>query len=296
MVTKVLRAMSLIEEIGVAPGSPAIEVDGVRLAYSREGRGPAVVCLHAIGHGGRDFDAFTRAVRDQFELIRIDWPGQGRSGPDARSPSAARYAELLAGVIAHLKIERPIIVGNSIGGAAAMIYASSRPVAALVLCDTGGLIEVTPEIARACSALSRFFAAGARKAWWFKPAFWAYYRFLVLPSSPAREQRKRIIAAGYEIAPVLRDAWTSFGDNKADLRELAEGLEVPVWFAWATGDRIIRLKACLPAIETMKNARLTKFGGGHAPFLERPKPFAKAFRAFAQSLADNAEARSERGR
>lgn len=275
----------LVEEIGVAPGSPSIEVDGVRLAFSREGRGPAVVCLHAIGHGGRDFDAFARAVSGQFEVIRIDWPGQGRSGPDAKPPSAARYAALLAGALARLKIERPIILGNSIGGAAAMIHAASHPVAALVLCDTGGLVEVTPAIARACNAFSRFFAAGARKAWWFKPAFWAYYSLLVLPSSPARAQRKRIIAAGYEIAPILRDAWLSFGKPDADLRELASRLEVPVWFAWATGDRVIPLKVCLPAIEAMKDARVTKFGGGHAPFLERPKAFARGFRSFAKSLS-----------
>lgn len=276
--------MSLVHEIGVAAGSPMVEVDGARLAYSREGKGPAVLCLHAIGHGGRDFDAFARAVRDQFEVIRLDWPGQGRSGADARAPSAARYAELLAGVVADLKLERPIILGNSIGGAAAMTYAATHPVRALVLCDTGGLIEVTPAIARVCNAFARFFAAGARGAWWFKPAFWAYYRLLVLPSSAAAAQRTRIIAAGYEIAPVLRDAWRSFGEKSADLRQLAAELDVPVWFAWSTGDRIIQLKACLPAINAMKKARLTRFGGGHAAFLERPKPFAKGFKRFAASL------------
>ena len=276
---------SLVEEIGVAPGSPSIEVDGVRLAYSREGRGPTVVCLHAIGHGGRDFDAFASAVADRFEVTRIDWPGQGRSGPDAKLPGAARYAELLTGALAQLKIERPIILGNSIGGAAAMIHAASHPVAALVLCNTGGLVEITPAIARACNAFSRFFAAGARKAWWFKPAFWAYYSLLVLPSSSARVQRKRIIAAGYEIAPVLRDAWLSFAKPDADLRELASRLDVPVWFAWAKGDRVIPLKLCLPAIKALKNARVTKFGGGHAPFLERPRAFARDFNSFVKSLA-----------
>ncbi len=275
--------MSLIEEIGVPAGSPTVEVDGVRLAYSREGRGPAVVCLHAIGHGGRDFDAFAQGVRDQFEVIRIDWPGQGRSGPDAKAPSAARYADVLRGVLAQLKVERPMILGNSVGGAAAMIYAASTPVKALVLCNTGGLIEVTPEIARACSAMSRFFAAGARKAWWFRAAFWAYYRLLVLPSPAARAQCKRIIAAGYEVAPVLRDAWLSFGKPEADIRALASGLDVPIWFAWATGDKINQLKRCLPAINAMKRARLSKFRGGHAAFLERPTQFAKEFRRFAKS-------------
>lgn len=276
--------MSLIEEIGVPAGSPIIEVDGVRLAYSRTGRGTAVVCLHAIGHGGRDFDAFARAVADEFEVVCIDWPGQGRSGRDEQAASAARYGELLRGAIAQLKIERPILIGNSIGGAAALIHAASHPVRALVLCNSGGLIEVNDRIARACNTMSRFFSGGVRRAWWFGTAFWAYYTFLVLPSGAARAQRRRIVAAGYEVAPVLRDAWLSFGKPEADLRAAAAALDVPVWVAWATGDKVIPLSRCLAAIQSMKNVRLTKFRGGHAAFLERPKQFARAFKRFAKAL------------
>lgn len=191
--------MSLVAETGVPAGSPTIEVDGVRLAYSRVGRGPSVVCLHAVGHGARDFDAFAERVSDQFEVLCIDWPGQGRSGGDAKAPSAARYAELLSGALAQLKIERPILLGNSIGGTAAILYAASHPVRALVLCNSGGLVEVTGEVARVCNFMSRFFAGGARGAWWFKRAFWAYYTFLVLPSVAARAQRKRIIRPGMRL-------------------------------------------------------------------------------------------------
>ena len=110
--------MNLVAEIGVPAGSPTVEVDGVRLAYARRGRGEPVVCLHAIGHGGRDFEAFAGLVSDQFEVICIDWPGQGRSGPDTQPASAARYAALLSGALTKLKIERPIVLGCSIGGAA----------------------------------------------------------------------------------------------------------------------------------------------------------------------------------
>jgi 4,5:9,10-diseco-3-hydroxy-5,9,17-trioxoandrosta-1(10),2-diene-4-oate hydrolase len=276
--------MSLVEEIGVPMGSPTVDADGVQIAYVRTGRGVPVVCLHAIGHGGRDFDAFAALVRDQFEVVRIDWPGQGRSSDDAKAPSATRYAELLGHALAALKIERPILLGNSIGGAAAVIHAASHPVRGVVLCNTGGLVEVTDEITRACNFMSRFFAAGTRKAWWFGPTFWAYYTFLVLPSSAARAQRKRIIAAGYDVAALLRDAWLSFGKPEADLRAIAATLDVPVWVAWAKGDRVIPLARCLPAIRAMKKARLTKFGGGHAAFLERPKQFARAFRVFAKTL------------
>jgi 4,5:9,10-diseco-3-hydroxy-5,9,17-trioxoandrosta-1(10),2-diene-4-oate hydrolase len=269
---------------GVPEGSPSVEVDGVRIAYARSGQGQTVVCLHAIGHGGRDFEALAASIEDKFEVIRLDWPGQGRSGEDRVPASATRYADLLAGALAALKVERPIIIGNSIGGAAAIVYASRYPVKALVLCNSGGLLEVTPAITRACISMAAFFAAGARGSWWFPAAFWLYYTMLVLPSGAARAQRGRVIASGAEVAPVLRDAWLSFGKPEADLRATAAALDVPVWVAWATGDWIIQLSACQSAIKRLKRGSLTRFGGGHAAFLERPRAFAKAFLAFAKTV------------
>jgi 4,5:9,10-diseco-3-hydroxy-5,9,17-trioxoandrosta-1(10),2-diene-4-oate hydrolase len=241
--------------------------------------------LHAVGHGGRDFEAFARLACDAFEVVCIDWPGHGRSGPDTKAPSAARYGELLSLALSQLKIERPVLLGNSIGGGAAIVHAASHPVRGLVLCNSAGLLDVTADVTRACNFMARFFAAGARGAWWFKPAFWAYYTFLVLPSAVARGQRKRIIAAGYETAAVLRDAWLSFGRPTADLRGPAQALDAPVWVAWATGDRVIPLQRCLPTIKAMRNARLSKFGGGHAAFLESPKQFAREFKRFAAVLS-----------
>jgi pimeloyl-ACP methyl ester carboxylesterase len=270
-------------EVGVPAGSRDVVVDGVRLAVAREGRGPTVVCLHAIGHGGRDFEALTAAIGDRFDVVRIDWPGQGRSGPDHKPPTAKRYADLLAGALTQLQISRPIVIGNSIGGAAAIIYAGANPVRGLVLCDPGGIFEVTPGVKRLCLLFARFFAAGVRRAWWYRRAF-AFYYGIVLPSPAAAPQRRRIVRAAFEIASVLRDAWIEFAAPEADIRQIALSLRVPIWFAWAKSDRVIPLRYAKPLIDKLHDARLTRFRGGHAAFLERPKQFALEFLKFAASL------------
>ena len=250
------------------------------------GRGAAlrVVCLHAVAHGARDYEAFSRAFRDRFEVICIDWPGHGRSGVDREPASAARYAGLLVGVLDQLGVERPLVIGNSIGGAAALLYAEQRPVRALVLCDSGGLVEVNLLVRAFCTLFAHFFAAGARGAAWFAAAYAWYYRRLVLPSAAAHDQRERIIAAGYELAPALRDAWQSFARPSADLRALAATLQVPIWCAWAQHDRVIPLARCKPAIKKMQDARITTFPAGHSAFLECPSDFAAAFTDFTNSL------------
>lgn len=276
--------MTLREAAGTEAGTSLFEVDGVKLAVARQGCGTPVVCLHAVAHGARDFSAFARAVDDRFEVIRIDWPGHGRSSTDREPTSAKRYGDLLVSLLDQLGVERPIVLGNSIGGAAALLYAERRPVRALVLCNSGGLLQVNMLVRLFCAAFARFFAAGARGASWFAAAYAWYYRRLVLPTPAAAEQRERIIAAGYELAPQLRDAWHSFAQPAADLRRQAAALKVPIWCAWGKYDRVIPLARCKPAIASMQSAHITQFKAGHAAFLECPAEFTTEFKRFAESL------------
>ena len=263
--------------------SNRISVDGVSLAVKRRGRGAPVVCLSAVGHDALDFEALAQRLGDRHEFICIEWPAHGDSGTDRQPASAARYAALIGGALPALGIDRPIILGNSIGGAVAILHAARHPVRALVLCDSGGLVDVTPTIARFCRTFARFFAAGERAAWWYPYAFAAYYR-LVLPEPAAAQQRRRIVARATAIAPVLREAWTSFAAPDADIRAVAAGLDVPVWVAWAKRDRVIPLRACRPAIDALRHAALDTFDAGHSAFLEQPDAFARGFAQFVARL------------
>src|SRR5262249_32146129 len=170
--------------------------------------------------------------------------------------SAARYADLLAGFLDATGVESAVLVGNSIGGAAAIHLAAARPerVSGLVLLNPGGLAPIDPLARGAIASLVRFFKAGARGARWYPRAFAAYYR-LILQRSPATPQRHRITASAYEIAPVLVEAWQSFAEPAADLRTIASRLTCPVLFAWATRDQLVQLRRSPPAIHTIPHPR-----------------------------------------
>ena len=269
--------------VGVPEDCMRIKVDGLVIAVAREGRGPPVICLSAIGHGAGDFEPLVERMRGWAEIIRLDWPGHGRSTEDHQALSPERYASLLAAVLQQLKVDRPVIIGNSIGGAVAILYARDHPVRGLVLCDPGGLVAVTAPLRWLCNTMAAFFAAGARGAPWFGWAFCLYYRILVLPQSAANPQRARIIAAGSEMSSKLAEAWRGFGRPAADIRSIAWNLDVAVWFAWARSDRVIPLALCRGAIKRMRQAKLSLFRGGHSPFLEDPDAFAKALFDFIES-------------
>ncbi len=245
--------------VGVSDPRRETTVDGVCLAFSDEGgsSAPALVCLHAIGHGGGDFDRLRTRWRGARRVLAVDWPGQGRSGPDHEPCSAVRYETLLAAFLDTVGVDRVVLVGNSIGGAAALRYTAHLPdrVAGLVLENPGGLDRNDDRAARlALAVMARFFAAGARGAWWFPAAFALYYR-TVLPRRDAARQRRKIVAAGRELAPLLLEAWRSFAAPDADTRALAARVRCPVLVAWATRDRFVQLRRARPTIATFPNAR-----------------------------------------
>lgn len=276
--------MNLRQQCGVQENPLFIEIDQVRLAYTRTGQGRPVICLHAIGHGGRDFESFTDLVHSHFEIISLDWPNHGRSGDDHCPPSAIRYAALLVKFLDQLNIQNPIILGNSVSGAVAMLYAQQKPVSALVLCDSAGLVPINGLVKGICSLFARFFNAGAQGKKWFARAYRWYYELIVLPSRSAMSQRERIIASGNELAMTLRDAWISFGQPSADLRAIAMQLNVPILCAWASKDRVIPLWMCKPTIRKMRQAQLVQFDAGHSVFLEQPQAFAEHFLKFTNQL------------
>ena len=264
---------------------------GTTIAVARKGDGPPVVCLHATGHGARDFEPLAERIGDRFEIVATDWPGQGKSPCESHPASARRYSAILEELLPQIAATPAIVIGCSIGGAAAIELAARRSdlVRALVLCDTGGLVAPDRVTRFAIARMHSFFAAGARGAWWFPAAFALYYR-MVLPAAPARAQRDRIVASASEIAPILAESWKSFGEPEADLRPLVPRIECPVLFAWAKQDRVLPWERTRAAAETFRDWRVEFFRAGHAAFLEDPDRFAAVFRAFAAELASGPSA------
>jgi pimeloyl-ACP methyl ester carboxylesterase len=263
-----------------------IETAEARLAVTRTGRGAPIVCLHATGHGARDFAATADRLADRFEFIAIDWPGQGHSPREACPASAVRYAALLEGAMDALELGRAVVLGNSIGGAAALIYAAAAParVRALVLCNPGGLQAVSLPARLICRSQARFFSRGERGAPDFPRRFRRYYERSVLPGPASAWRREEIIAAGVATAPVLREAWESFADPAADIRSLPAALKCPVLYAWARRDNLVSWARCRKAATRAPDHEIVLFDAGHCAFLEQPALFDDALLAFAARL------------
>ena len=127
------------------PEGRFLEIDGHRVHYVEKGSGPALVLIHGASGNTRDFTfRFVDAVKDRYRVLVFDRPGLGYTdrvsdrygGPaNTRSESPAEQARLLQAAAQQLGAERPIVLGQSYGGAVALAWALERPdnVAGLVI-------------------------------------------------------------------------------------------------------------------------------------------------------------------
>ncbi|MDB4986707.1 MAG: hsaD [Myxococcaceae bacterium] len=263
-----------------------VSVLGVELALhdsDPSGSKPSIFCLHAIGHGGSDFAAFEEAFAPSYRILTLDWPGQGASGVDSHPADAQRYHELFSALVERLSLKRLILLGNSIGGSVAIRYAAAHPedVRAILLSNSAGLDRnpggFLPKlfIGQVERNMRRGAAGDPAFLRWFRDY---YAKILITPAAAA--QRAAIVANGYEVAPVLMQAWHSFARADSDVRMLARGLSMPVFVAWARHDRAIRWSRNRAAVEQIPGVEIEQFDAGHAPFLETPDAFNRSASAF----------------
>ena len=110
----------------------------VGLRYAEEGRGEAVVLVHAIGCDMRTWDDLAPALAERWRVVRVDVRGHGASPVTPRPYSLTGLAGDVAGVLDRLSIERAHWVGLSMGGMIGQAFALAHGdrLARLVLANT----------------------------------------------------------------------------------------------------------------------------------------------------------------
>ncbi|MCG2626773.1 alpha/beta hydrolase [Bradyrhizobium sp. WYCCWR 13023] len=120
------------------PQGRFIDIDGVRLHYVERGTGRPLVLFHGNGSMIQDFESsglIDLAARD-YRVIVFDRPGFGHSlRPRNVVWTPAAQADLFKDALAHLGVEKAIVLGHSWGASVAVSLASRHPamVEALVL-------------------------------------------------------------------------------------------------------------------------------------------------------------------
>jgi pimeloyl-ACP methyl ester carboxylesterase len=117
-----------------------VDVDGTRVHYVDRGSGPAVVMVHGLGGQIRNFTyALSELLESEHRLIILDRPGSGYSkAKPGTTPDIRAQGRLVARLIDKLGLEKPLVVGHSLGGAVALAAALAAPA------KIGGLLLLAP--------------------------------------------------------------------------------------------------------------------------------------------------------
>jgi pimeloyl-ACP methyl ester carboxylesterase len=103
------------------------EVNGITLYYERIGEGSPIVLLHGGLGSGEMFGPVLPTFADHHEIILVDLQGHGRTADVDRPIDVRTMADDIAALIEHLGLDRPDVVGYSLGGGVAWQVAFRHP-------------------------------------------------------------------------------------------------------------------------------------------------------------------------
>ncbi|MFI0808603.1 alpha/beta fold hydrolase [Streptomyces echinatus] len=247
----------------------------VSVSYTRVGRGEPLVLLHGIGHHLQAWDPVVDIVATEREVIAVDLPGFGASPglPDGLAYDLPTTNSVLGALFEALELDRPHVVGNSLGGLLALELGreklarsvtafspagfwteAERQYAFAVLRAMRGIARRLPEplvrqlsrtAAGRTALTSTIYARPGRRS----------------PDAVVAETLALVAAAGFE-ATLRAGGTVRFTDELAGL---------PVTVAWGSRDRLLLRRQGVRAKQLIPHARLIRLPGcGHVPMNDDP--------------------------
>lgn len=247
-----------------------------------------MVLVHGWGVSGASFDAQVEALSPHHRLVIPDLPSHGRSAPFPAHGRFSLLADSLAALIDSLNLERPVVVGWSLGAMVCWDLALRHERLGLA-----GLVsvEMMPRVLASGewryglgeAWMSEFnISLEAMRADW--PAFCASFVpgiFAAANEARLREtiDRTRRIAEGNDAGGLIR-IWQQL--LAQDFREALGRLALPTMIICGAASRLWEEGAAQWLAAHVPNQRFEIFDqSGHSPQLEEPERFNRALLDFA---------------
>ena len=109
------------------PNGAYADVNGINLYYEIHGAGRPLVLLHGGLGSGEMFGPALPALAAGHQVILPDLQGHGRTADIDRPIDVQLMADDIAALITHLGLEKPDVVGYSLGGGVAFFTAVKHP-------------------------------------------------------------------------------------------------------------------------------------------------------------------------
>lgn len=283
----------------VVPAQRLIDAGGIRTYYVQSGSvGPEILLLHGFGSSAYTWRKNLEPIGKFARVTAIDIKGFGLTEkPKDGQYNEAAYARHVLAAMDKLGLRRPVIIGNSMGGAVAMRVALEHPE------RCSGLILV--DAARPYTKLD-FAAAGVDTTKFNgRPSLLAT---ALVRTMISRERIRQMLVSVYEghepVTDQMIDAYyvptTIEGAPEALLSMVnpppdktepkpLKNLKMPVTILWGKADPVIPVRAGEALARDIPNSELVIWQeAGHLPHEDRPEDFERLVRSFLVRLTSGA--------
>ena len=268
------------------------------VAVAETGEGPVLVMLHGGGPGASGVANYHQnlpVLARRFRVVLPDQPGFGGSYRPSEADLDERSitqitVDALFQALDQLGIERFHLLGNSLGGAAALAMAQTRPdrVAGLVLmAPGGGWLPSAPTPTEGQKAMFRYFNGGG-------PSEKKMADFIQTMVFDHKQFGADVVKARYEAS--LDESHIEFYHRYNAAFAKRHGMD-PLWkdlhkissptlLLWGRDDRTITLDGAQIMLKQIRNVQLHVFGNcGHWVQLERQREFERLVTDFLEEVA-----------
>lgn len=260
-----------------------VEVEGRQIAYRAAGSGPPLILLHG---GLADSRAWRREIdvfSDQFQVVAWDAPGCGESSDPSPDASLDDYADVVAGLVDALELDRAHILGHSFGGglALAVYKRHSQLVRSMILVSAyagwAGSLS-TEEVEQRRRRAER---NARRPAQEWIDEFLATLFDETTPRRRIEETRRIMLDTRPEgMLPMLN----AFAE--ADLTDVLDEVAVPTLLLYGDRDQRAPRRVAESLSSSIPESRLVFVAGaGHDVHVEAPDAFDNEVRGFLQGVA-----------
>lgn len=269
-------------EAGFPPEGSFVNIRGTQVHYLEQGQGPAILMIHGLSGVAQNFGYQVLGdLAENHRVIAIDRPGSGYSVRHARSSAALNVqADIVACVIDALALDKPLLVGHSLGGAVSLATALRHPDKVSGLALIAPLTHMPSETSKAFAALNIPYL------WLRKLVGWT----LAIPLSIRNREKVMDIVFGPEAVPkdfpqrgggYLGMRPSQFVAASSDMHALPEVLpamqqcygsvQLPVAVLYGREDRILDPQEQGQAlVDALPGAELELVDGGHMLPITQP--------------------------
>lgn len=281
-----LASLRLLEQQRAGLSHEQLRAGDLNIHYYQGGpaQGETLVLIHGFAADKDNWLRFSRHLTDRYRVIALDLPGFGDSDHPVGSYDVGTQAERLEVFLDALGVAQVHLLGNSMGGHIAALFAARYPqrVRSLALFDNAGVEAPTK------SELFELLERGAPNPLVVRQAqdFQRLLQFVFveppyLPESLQRHLAERSMANREHYERVFQQLVERYIPLEPELAKI----QAPTLLLWGEQDRVLHVSSIEVMRPLLRQPSVVVMPGvGHAPMLERPQESALLYRRFLEGL------------